>query len=240
MKFVLFILLIPSLAFSSSHLVVNIEDCNTHSYGGIVSNLRVFKNGVYISELTDSLKNKTFKIFNNIEPGIYQFRYLNTYDLEVQESITIEDHKDYRIDICVNKLGELDSSFNGLVDSITPSKPLNIIVKSGGCFAISQTKLTISLKQGQYYINYSNKVSSKGKIVKQTTQFRQIGVDQISLIRNFEQELNLIDSINKNSQLKHICTSFSVYELTLGSIKKKINDSTCSWGGIWKFTNKMF
>jgi len=240
MKFILTILLIPSLAFSKSSLFVNVENCTTHGFGGLAKNLKIFRDGVYISELTDSLKNKTFAIFRNIDPGIYQFKYLNQYDFEVQESITVKDNQSYTIDICVNKLGDFDKTFKGLIDSISPSTPFIIVIKSGGCFATAETKLKIVKREDEYFISYSNKVFSKGKLVQKTTHYRQIGGDQISSIRNFEYELNLINYANTHSHIKHICTSSSGYYLTLGSIKRKIIDSSCSWEGIGKVVNEIF
>ena len=73
-----------------------------------------------------------------------------------------------------------------------------------------------------------------------TNHYKQIGEVQLSLIRNFEHELKLLDYAKTNSHVINICTSSSGYELTLANSKKKIVDSSCSWNGFWKLIDKLF
>ena len=229
----------PSLAFAKPYLFFSLKNCNDDSFVP-PQNIEVYINGIYQTNLTDSLKGKTFAILKNLDTGNYKFYYHNEFYIKFEKSIRISEDEAYQIELCADYLGEMDKSFYGLIDSISSSEPLFIKVYTGGCFSTSESELVIFKKGRKYFAQYSTKIKNDTKIIKQTYISKQIKRKAILLIRNLEFELNRIDYYNKKSSIKIVSTGTRIYELRVGNKFKEITVSLSSWGGINKLADKIF
>jgi len=228
------LLLLPSLVFSKARLWVTIENCKEHSFAGIPENIQVFKNGVYASELTDSLKGKSFVMLENIDTGNYRFHYSNTFHYEVQENINISESKIYMINLCLDKFNNVDKSFRSLIDSADSNHPLVIKVNTISDYGSTTSELKIVKVKEKIIAYYKKNLKSKDKPASNVYKTKLLNPSDILLIRQFEHELTLITKSNM------MCSAREYYSLQLGEIHRSFFDPTCEWQGIWNLLKKIF
>ena len=227
------LLLFPLLAFPKASLYISLHSCNIENFG-TTNKISIYKNGVFLYEKSDSSNILSFVHLTNLDTGLYQIHYQNIFHKEVYSSKLIPADSSYFLEICLDKFGDIDKSFHGLIDSISDTEPLVILVNSVGCYGNAKSELKIEKTKGKIFAYYTKTLKTKGEKKSRIYKAKELTESDINQIRQFEYELNLISNSNT------ICSYREYYKIESGAIKKSYFDSTCKWTGIWKLVKFIF
>jgi len=218
-------------------VILQSRNCH-YEHGTNISNIEVFKNGEFLYSV-EPFATKGYKVtMDSLERGNYRFRYSNIFYQKIDETLEIKENKTYTIQLCVERFGERNQDFQGLIDSVTPNTPLIIQDHFYGCFRNQKSKLTIYLKDNKYYatlIRYQDSYKKSRGFKKQTIA---LTADKIRRIREFEEELPFATQPAPMDMM--FPNEGDNFKFKLGEVQRKLTLSRAGWVGYYELVEHLF
>ncbi len=209
-----------------------------YKHGTNISNIEVFKDGVFLYSV-EPFATKDYKVtLDSLGKGSYRFRYSNIFYQKLDETLEIKENKTYTIQLCVERFGERNQDFKGLIDSVTANTPLIIQDHFYGCFRNQKSKLTIYLKDKKYFatlIRYQDNYEKSRGYKKRTTL---LTTDKIKQIREFEEELPFATQQAPNNMI--FPNEGDNFTFKIGNVERKLTWSRDGWVGYYELVEHLF
>jgi len=209
---IILIILIIAARYARAQCVlqINIADCRQEKTIEYIPELKIFRNDVLIKTVKPSYDDK--QVLKNLEFGKYSVEYETIFSKKESKQVEISEKGRYNIDLCLNYLDYESDPYEPIIDRLEDGESYSIQISSVGCFHSSAESYIIDRKSDKYYLNYLDKT-------------KRLNKDAVKAIRNFELELNYMDTFG--------CTSSDTYTLVYKQHKVKITDGSCDWNGIY-------
>lgn len=209
----IFLSLMGCKEYKFSKLIVKIDNANKNSGNLALSELTVYKNGILLKKIinTDGLFLESPIKLDSIEKGNYVFEYYNLFGEKTKRQFKIENKKEIDTIAIFPDQFDFERYSNKSIIKNLRNKSVNINYNTQGCFHKISDSLTISNKNGNYYILYNN-------------QQKQIDKKQIDNLIKFESQLYAIPDDG-------LCTTTEIYSIEFENKTKQIKNGHCVWSG---------
>ncbi|WP_131725389.1 hypothetical protein [Chryseobacterium sp. Leaf180] len=209
----IFLLLIGCKEYKYSKLVVKIDNANKNSGNLPLSELVIYKNGIFFKKIInkDGLFLDSPIKLDSIEKGNYEFEFYNLFGEKTKKQFQIENKKKIdTIAIFPDEFAFEKYSNKSIIKNLK-NNSVEIKYNSQGCFHQISDSIKISNKNENYFILHKNVE-------------KQIDKKQLENLIKFESQLYAIPSDG-------LCTTIENYSINFNNETKEIRNENCVWSG---------